>query len=235
MRFLVEFLIAGYTSVIGLILLYYIIRKLAKYIDISDQRKYTAPIPVSNPDQVESSPLATLPVANADNCNSRFKNLVLYSGYNTTFTEIDEVIVSPYGIFCIEYKAHVGYIFGSKTDISWTQCKYNGHHKLYNPLHQNYKHLKALEKLLGSNIKTSIHSLIVFTGAKGVKTDSNQVLTSYDQLHNLLSHHINQCYSAYEYATICNKLLTLSTYSNYYLETHIQELQEYIHAKTAVA
>ena len=235
MSFLVEFLIAGYMSLIGFILLYYIIRKLAKYIDISDQSKYTAPISVSNPDQVESCPLATLPVANADNCNSRFKNLVLYSGYNTTFTEIDEVIVSPYGIFCIEYKAHVGYIFGSRTDASWTQCKYNGHYKLYNPLRQNYKHVKALEKLLGGNIKAPIHSLVVFTSAKGVKTDSNQVLTGYDQLHNLLSNHTDQCYSVHEYANICNELLTLSTYSNYYLETHIQELQEYIHAKTAVA
>lgn len=235
MSLLVEFLIAGYVSIMGVIFLLYIIHKLAKYIDTSYQSKYTAPISVSNPDRIESYPLATPPVANANNYNSRFKNLVLYSGYNTTFTEIDEVIVSPYGIFCIEYKAHVGYIFGSRANTNWTQCKYNGHHKLYNPLHQNYKHVKALEKLLGSNIKAPIHSLVVFTGAKGVKTDSCQVLASYGQLHDLLSHYITQYYNAYEYANICHKLLISSANSSRYLETHIQELQEYLHAKTAVA
>lgn len=231
MSFLVEFLIAGYTSVIGLILLYYIIRKLAKCIDISDQSKPT--VSESSPVRLESEPLA--PAANASNCNTRFKNLVLYSGYNTTFTEIDEVIVSPYGIFCIEYKAHVGYIFGSRANTSWTQCKYDGHHKLYNPLLQNYKHVKALEKLLSNDVKVPIHSLVVFTNAKEVKTDSNQVLMGYDQLRNLLSYHTTQYYNAHEYASICHKLLVSSANSNRYLDTHIRELQEYKHSKAAIA
>ena len=50
----------------------------------------------------------------AQDINIKFRGLILYSGYNTTYTEIDEVIVSPYGIFCIEYKDHLGDIFGNK-------------------------------------------------------------------------------------------------------------------------
>lgn len=229
MRHLAELLIAGYASIIGAIILYYIIRKLVKYADTPDQIQQTTPI--SEPTlQTQSEH----PIANASNYNSRFKNLVLYSGYNTTFTEIDEVIISPYGIFCIEYKAHVGYIFGSRAQTNWTQCKYNGErHKLYNPIHQNYKHVKALEQLLGNKIKVPIHSLVLFTGAKIVKVDSDRVLLGYDQLRDRLSHYATARYSANEYAEICDRLLVSSIESGSRFETHVQELREYIHATVA--
>lgn len=224
-----ELLIAGYMSMIGTILLYYIIRKLAKYADTPDQIQQTTPI--SKP-TLQAQP--EYPITNASTCNTRFKNLVIYSGYNTTFTEIDEVIVSPYGIFCIEYKAHVGYIFGSRAETNWTQCKYNGErHRLYNPIRQNYKHIKALEQLLGNKIKAPIHSLVVFTGAKIVKVDSDQVLMGYGQLRDRLSHYATARYSANEYAEICDRLLASSIESDSWFETHVQELREYIHGTVA--
>lgn len=227
-----EFLLAGYVSIITAVYLYYIVSRLKKYSDTLEHRDAES-IKLNN--SLDTYSTRSLPVVNAANCNSRFKNLVLYSGYNTTFTEVDEVIVSPYGIFCIEYKAHAGYIFGSKADLNWTQCKYDGRHKLYNPLRQNYKHLKALEKLLGSDNKAPIHSLVVFTGAKGVKTDSDQVLIGYAQLHDRLSQYTTQYYDAYEYARICHKLLISSANSNLYLDTHIRELQEYKRSNAAIA
>lgn len=47
-----------------------------------------------------------------------FENVILPSRGNTAHTEIDHIVVSPYGIFCIETKAHGGSIYAyEKTKI----------------------------------------------------------------------------------------------------------------------
>ncbi len=172
--------------------------------------------------------------ANAYNKKLTFHNLVLYSGYNTRYTEIDEVIVSPYGIFCIEYKAHVGYIFGSADQKNWTQCKYNKQReKLYNPLLQNYKHVKSLELLLGNNLKTPIHSIVVFTDASMVKADDPRVLTGKANLNRMLQNHTTQVYAPGECEKICRILAAASSYKEDRLPRHIAELQVYTGTATA--
>ena len=75
-----------------------------------------------------------------------FNNVFIYVDSKTH--EIDHVIVSPYGIFCIETKQYNGYFTGNKYDKKWT--KYVGRKKYYcnNPIRQNYGHVKSLSKLL---------------------------------------------------------------------------------------
>jgi restriction system protein len=85
-------------------------------------------------------------------------------------TQIDHVIVSKYGIFVIETKNMKGWIFGSPSQSTWTQKIFKHTSKFQNPLHQNYKHVKTLESLLGLNDQ-QIHSLIVFVGDSTFKTD----------------------------------------------------------------
>lgn len=53
-------------------------------------------------------------------------------------TQIDHILLSPYGIFVIETKNYKGWIFGSSH-----QKIYKSSHKFQNPLHQNYKHIKV--------------------------------------------------------------------------------------------
>ncbi|NCU37946.1 NERD domain-containing protein [Candidatus Saccharibacteria bacterium] len=48
-----------------------------------------------------------------------FDNLILQSNGNTSHTEIDHVVVSPFGIFCIETKSHKGSIYGSEKSAYW--------------------------------------------------------------------------------------------------------------------
>ncbi len=84
-------------------------------------------------------------------------------------TQIDHVIVSPYGIFVIETKNMNGWIFGTEKDKFWTQKIYNNSQRFQNPLHQNYKHTETLRVLLGLE-KRFIHSLVVFTGDGEFKT-----------------------------------------------------------------
>lgn len=85
-------------------------------------------------------------------------------------TQIDHVFVSPYGIFVVETKNMSGWIFGSERDKQWAQKIYRHTSRFQNPLHQNYKHTKALENLLGVPAET-IHSVVTFVGDSSFKTD----------------------------------------------------------------
>lgn len=84
-------------------------------------------------------------------------------------TQIDHIIVSIYGIFVIETKNMKGWIFGDKNNKMWTQTIYRKSHKFQNPLHQNYKHIKTLAKIIGIE-EDKFHSVIIFTGDSKFKT-----------------------------------------------------------------
>ena len=97
---------------------------------------------------------------------------VLYEAVKKS-SQIDHVIVSPYGIFVIETKNHKGYIFGNDTTSRvWTQVlngengkgSYGGHSHFtfMNPIIQNNLHIEHLVKAtkLPSNY---IEGFVVFT------------------------------------------------------------------------
>lgn len=84
-------------------------------------------------------------------------------------TQIDHVIVSPYGVFVIETKNYKGWIFGSEKQCTWTQQNYRSKQKFQNPLHQNNLHINSLAAYLDLP-KNRFHSLVVFVGQSTFKT-----------------------------------------------------------------
>jgi len=97
-----------------------------------------------------------------------FDDLVLETPDGTT--QIDHVIVSPFGVFVIETKNYSGWIFGDLKSRTWTQVLYRKKSRFQNPLHQNFKHVKAVETLLSLN-EGAIHSVVAFVGKAEFKTD----------------------------------------------------------------
>lgn len=78
-------------------------------------------------------------------------------------TQIDHILLSPYGIFVIETKNYKGWIFGGEHQKMWTQKIFKNSYKFQNPIHQNYKHIKVLEQVLEDVVDLNfIHSAIVF-------------------------------------------------------------------------
>jgi restriction system protein len=78
-------------------------------------------------------------------------------------TQIDHIIVSRYGIFVIETKTMEGWIFGTENQPKWTQSFRKSKFPFQNPLHQNYRHIKALEEFL--DLPSSMfHSVVCFLG-----------------------------------------------------------------------
>ncbi len=84
-------------------------------------------------------------------------------------TQIDHIFVSRFGIFVVETKNMKGWIFGSEQQAQWTQKIYKSTFKFQNPLHQNYKHIKALESALHLPLE-AFRSVIVFAGESTFKS-----------------------------------------------------------------
>ena len=76
------------------------------------------------------------------NIYRRFHNIIIPTNNGTT--QIDHIIVSPFGLFVIETKNYKGWIFGSEKQSKWTQSLYGKKYTFQNPLRQNYKHQLAL-------------------------------------------------------------------------------------------
>ena len=107
-----------------------------------------------------------------------FHDVIIRSGNGTT--QIDHIIVSPYGIFVIETKNYSGWIFGSEKNAKWTQMMGRGKKKysFQNPLRQNYKHTKSLSNYLGLSHEV-MHSIVFFIGECKLKTKMpTNVMTS---------------------------------------------------------
>ena len=87
-------------------------------------------------------------------------------------TQIDHLLLSPFGIFVIETKNYTGWIFGTERQKTWTQKIYKNSYKFQNPLHQNYRHVKAIEKVLAAVVEPEIiHSFVVFHQGCEFKTE----------------------------------------------------------------
>ncbi len=76
-------------------------------------------------------------------------DLLLDRGNGYT-SQIDHVVVSPYGVFVIETKNIYGYIHGSDNSKLWRSSWRNRDLSFDNPILQNEAHIKALESKLGN-------------------------------------------------------------------------------------
>ena len=81
---------------------------------------------------------------------SIINNVMLYDE-NGKSHQIDHIVFSKFGIFVIETKNFEGLIKGDTYDKQWVQFLGKTKNSFYNPIHQNYGHIKVLEEKL--NIK----------------------------------------------------------------------------------
>lgn len=92
------------------------------------------------------------------------KNPKAKSGYS----QIDHVVLTPYGIFAIETKNYQGTIYGGKDRKTWLV---NGKFKMMNPFVQNYGHIKALTSLIDEKYHDLFISMVSFTKRCTFKVD----------------------------------------------------------------
>jgi hypothetical protein len=102
-------------------------------------------------------------------------------------TQIDHVLVSRFGVFVIETKHYKGWIFGDANSKQWTQVIFKRKHRFQNPLHQNYKHLRAVQNLLDFLPPERVTGVIVFTGDAEFKSSQPTGVYSLEELLSYLS------------------------------------------------
>lgn len=102
-------------------------------------------------------------------------DIILHTETGTT--QIDHIVVSPYGLFVIETKNYKGWIFGGEKSTQWTQNIYGKKKAFMNPLKQNYAHVKAIEARLSQFPSLPIIPIIAFSPECDlkVKTESHVV------------------------------------------------------------
>ncbi|XXM71948.1 nuclease-related domain-containing protein [Lysinibacillus sphaericus] len=76
------------------------------------------------------------------------------------YSQIDHVVLTPYGIFTIETKNYQGTIYGGKDRKTWLV---NGKIKMMNPFVQNYGHIAALKRLIDEKYHPIFISMVSFT------------------------------------------------------------------------
>jgi len=99
----------------------------------------------------------------------RVLNDVYISKSDGKTAQIDHVVVSPYGIFVVETKNYKGWITGGETSQYWTQIIYQRKENLYNPIKQNYGHIKALKVLLHDYADIPYISIVTFSSRADLK------------------------------------------------------------------
>lgn len=97
-------------------------------------------------------------------------------------TQIDHILVSRFGIFVIETKHFDGWIFGNERSKKWTQVIWKRKTQFQNPIHQNYKHVRAVQNILDFAPKEQIIGMVVFTGKAVFKTQKPNNVFSLDEL-----------------------------------------------------
>lgn len=128
-------------------------------------------------------------------------NVIVRTIDNSTH-QIDHIVVSKYGIFVIETKQINGYIEGNDYDKNWTVKRGKNTYYINNPVHQNYRHIKALSEVLGINTdkfisivcissqaKVRVNSKYVvriFKLVKYIKSYTSELLSNYIEVYNTL-------------------------------------------------
>ena len=140
-------------------------------------------------------------------------------------TEVDEVLVTPAGIFVIEKKDFGAWIFGSETDEHWTAVYRNGEkHRFQNPIRQNYRHIKALESYLGVP-RSMLSSVVAFSRRSRLMTRLPSNVLVGDHVAFIRSD-ANIALSPEEFDAICSRLNVLDTSfsDGASLDRHVQDL-----------
>ena len=104
----------------------------------------------------------------------------VYIKENGRYSQIDHIVLSPYGIFVIETKKYNGWIYGGEKAPYWTQNIYGTKYEFYNPLRQNYGHVKQLQSLFGYPVQFFI-PIVVFVGNATIKGNYHKHIVIYKE------------------------------------------------------
>lgn len=153
--------------------------------------------------------------------HKQINNLVLVDDNNKSH-QIDHIEIRENGIFCIETKNYIGWIFGNENSENWIQTLYTGEkHQFFNPLKQNRSHCYHLSQVLDK--KYIINSLVVLVQNNAEKIKCKNVININD-LKSYLKNFDNGVHlSSQEMDEVFNKLMNAA--SDMTNREHVQNIK----------
>lgn len=123
--------------------------------------------------------------------------------------QIDHIEIRENGIFCIETKNYIGWIFGNENQEKWTQTLYTGEkNHFYNPLKQNKSHIYHLSIALEKKYK--INSIVVMVNNNSGKINCDNVVDLNNLKTYLKNYNDGTHYTIEQMDEIFNKLLKIN-------------------------
>lgn len=135
-------------------------------------------------------------------------NLVIKDDNGKTH-QIDHIEIRHNGIFCIETKNYIGWIFGTDNSQNWVQTLYTGEKNyFYNPLKQNKSHIYYLSQKLDKKYK--INSVVVMVNDNADKIECSNVVNLSDLKRYLSSFDDGTYYTTEEMDSIYQTIISIN-------------------------
>ena len=143
-------------------------------------------------------------------------------------TQIDHVVVSPFGIFVIETKCWSGWISGGENSAQWTQTIYKEKYDKPNPIFQNKVHVEAVKSALKQYGEVLAVPIVVIVDCDRLKVNSpnHTVIRLYDLKEEVLKYH-RIIYTDEQCENMALSLRELSCDDKERREEHIQKVRTY--------
>ena len=144
--------------------------------------------------------------------------------------QIDHVVVSKYGIFVIETKNIKGWILGTDTSEYWTKNMYGKKYKFYNPVKQNFSHVKALQILLKIS-RDKFVPMVVFMPQATLKCTTNEIVITSHRLLKTIRKYRNVILTDNEVDKIVMELSNLPRVDKKMRTKHVSDIKKDVEAK----
>ena len=157
-------------------------------------------------------------------------NDILTKSSNGNTPQIDELVLSEYGIFIIETKNYKGWIFGNEKSENWTQVIFKEKHTFRNPIKQNWSHVYALKNVLSEFPNIHYFPIVVFTGDATLKGIESTVPVIYSNRLNSTIKNLSseKCLSQTEVEKIKSILESVEITEKMARKEHVKNIKQNI-------
>ena len=141
-------------------------------------------------------------------------------------TQIDHIVISPFGIFVIETKNYKGWIYGSEKSKDWKETfRTTPAHYFYNPIKQNLGHVYALAEHLRLNTNL-FKPIVVFSDSCRLNVETTTPVVYVSQLAEQILSYTDVIIPTENVAAIYDRLNKLILSSEEAEAKHIQSIGE---------
>ena len=129
--------------------------------------------------------------------------------------QIDHLVISPFGIFCIETKNYLGGISGNYKDKYLQRRVLGMKYQTYSPIYQSYRHLQRLVEtfpLIKAHSK-DLHSIICFMpgGSPEIYGKGAAIISRLSSLKVNISNYKKEIISLNDCQTLAKEIKKIST------------------------